>query len=160
MNAAADTADARLVVFLLEDQRFGLSLDRIDRVLPMVAIRPFPKAPPIVTGVFVLHGDLVPVVNPRRRLRLPDRRVRTSDQLLVVRTRRRRLALVVDAVENVLEVPAAAITASDALVPGLEFVRGIVRLPREGIVFVQDLDEFLSLEEEAQLAAALSEPVT
>jgi hypothetical protein len=53
----------------------------------------------------------------------------------------------------VIHVDPGEVVSPDAVVPGLEFVRGIARLPAQGIVFVHDLDRFLSLEEEAQLAA-------
>jgi purine-binding chemotaxis protein CheW len=152
MAPAAQTQGAPLVVFRLEGQRYGLDLERVERVLPQVALAPFPKAPAIVSGVFDLHGRLVPVVNVRRRFRLPERAPGVADQLLVVRSARRRLALAVDAVEPVVQVAAGELTAPEAVVPGLEFVRGIARLPALGIVFVHDLDRFLSLDEEAQLA--------
>ena len=150
-------AGVPLVLFLLDERRYAVDLERVERVLPRVAMAPFPKAPAIVSGVFDLQGELVPVVNVRRRFGLPARPPALSDRFLLVRTARRRLVLAVDSVEPVIEAPAAAMTDADTLVPGLEHVRGIVRLPALGIVFVQDLDRFLSLEEEARLDAALVE---
>ena len=64
------------------------------------------------------------------------------------------LALAVDAVEPVIHVAAGELTSPEAVVPGLEFVRGIARVPALGIIFVHDLDRFLSLDEESQLAAS------
>jgi purine-binding chemotaxis protein CheW len=147
--------ERQLVVFSLEGNRYAVELDRVDRVAPMVALAPFPKAPGIVSGVFDFRGRLVPAVNVRRRFRLPERAPRISDQLLLVRTRRHPLALIVDAVEPVVAVQRSEVAAAEDVVPGLEFVRGIVRLPAHGIVFIHDLDTFLSLEEEARLAGAL-----
>jgi len=157
VTIAGATDATGLVIFRLDDQRYALELLRVERVLPRVALTPFPKAPALVDGVFDFQGELVPAINLRRRFRWPERAPRLEDQLLVVRTPRRRLALVIDAVENVISVSAAELTAPADIVPGLEFVRGVVRLPREGIVFVHDLDQLLSLEEEARLEAALDE---
>lgn len=154
MRPAVQTQGTPLVVFLLDGQRYGLDVERVERVLPQVALAPFPKAPAIVSGVFDLHGRLVPVVNVRRRFRLPERAPGVADQLLVVRSAQRRLALAVDAVEPVIHATPGELTAPDAVVPGLEFVRGIARLPTLGIIFVHDLDRFLSLDEEAQLVAS------
>lgn len=154
MEPAAKDLATPLVVFALDGQRYGLDLECVERVLPRVAIAPFPKAPAIVSGVFDLQGRLVPVIDVRQRFRLPPRTPQLSDQFLVVHTARRRLALAVDAVEPVVNATAAEMTAPETVVPGLEYVRGIVRLPELGIVFVQDLERFLSLEEEAQLAAS------
>lgn len=156
-SSALQTGNTQLVVFLLEGRRFAVELGRVDRVLPMVALAVFPRAPAIIAGVFDLHGDLIPVVNLRRRFRLPERPAKPSDQMIIVRTGRRRLALAVDSVENVVSLEAGALASPEALVPGLDLVRGIAQLPEQGIVFVHDIDACLSLEEEAQLEAALRE---
>lgn len=142
-------------MFHLDRQRYALPVARVERVLRMLAIAPFPKAPEVVSGAFELHGEIVPVVDVRRRFRLPPRAPRLTDHLLLARGRHRRFALVVEHVEPVVSVPAEEVAAPATIVPGLEFVRGIARLPNRGLVFIQDLDAFLSLEEERELEAAL-----
>jgi purine-binding chemotaxis protein CheW len=154
--AAPRANELRLVVFTLDDQRFALDVERVERALPMVELTPFPKAPAVVRGVFDLHGEAVPAISLRLRFRRADRALRVSDQLLLVRTPRRRVALIVDAVEPVITVPGTT-SETSAMVPGLEFVRGILPLPDAGLVWIADLDSFLSLEEEARLAQALEE---
>src|SRR5690606_3632886 len=114
----------------------------------MVALAPFPKAPPIVAGTVNLHGELVPVLDVRQRFRLPQRPVSPDDQLLIVRSARRKLALIVQAVDPVVSIEQSLLIEPERMVPGLEFLRGVVALP-EGVVFVHDIDSFLSLEEEA-----------
>ncbi len=154
MTPDAPSADqTRLVVFNLDSLRYAVALETVERVVPRPEIAPFPRAPKIVSGVFVLHGDMIPVVDVRSRFRLPEVAPRLSDQLLVVRTRRRRVALVVDRVDGVLAVASDELVDPGAIVPGVEHVRGVVRLT-DGVVFVHDLDAFLSLDEEAQLDAA------
>lgn len=152
-------SELQFVVFQLDAQRYALELARVERVLPMVAIAAFPRAPAIVAGLIDLQGELVPAIDLRKRFGLPARAPRPSDQLLIARSARRRLALAVDAVGSVLTLPANDLAAPDTLVPGLEYVRGIVQLPAEGIVFVHDLDACLSLDEERALATALSAPL-
>jgi purine-binding chemotaxis protein CheW len=44
----------------------------------------------------------------------------------------------------------------DHLLPGIGHVAGIVALP-DGLLFIQDLEAFLSLDEEQRLSAALEE---
>lgn len=154
MTAPAANAGAfSLVVFRLGQRRVAVELARVERVLPMLELARFPRAPAIVLGVFTLHGQLIPVVDIRRRFRLPSREPELSDHLLVVRTPARRFAFIVDCVECVAETD--AMDPGDGFVPGLDHLRGIAQLP-DGIVFVQDVDRFLSLEEEARLEEALA----
>jgi purine-binding chemotaxis protein CheW len=74
----------RLVVFELEDRRYGLPLDAVD-------------------GVVNVQGRVIPVANVRKRFGFSEREPRLSDQLIVARTPRRPVALVVDAVSAVAE---------------------------------------------------------
>jgi purine-binding chemotaxis protein CheW len=46
-----------LVVFTLDDQRYALDLDSVQRSIRVVAITPLPEAPAIVLGIIDLGGD-------------------------------------------------------------------------------------------------------
>jgi len=80
---------AQLVVFTLDDRRYGLALSAVERAVRMVDVTPLPQAPQIVLGVVNVQGRVVPVVNLRRRFRLPERDFALADQLLIARTARR-----------------------------------------------------------------------
>ena len=105
-------------------------------------------------GILDLHGEIVPVINLRRRFRLPERPLALSDQFVIARTGRLTLALVVDGCEGVVEPPAAGVLAPDDIVAGAGLVAGVTRTA-EGLVLIHDLDALLFAHEEEQIAAAL-----
>ncbi len=144
----------RIVVFTLGDRRYGLPLSAVDRIVRMVEVTSLPKGPDIVLGVVNVQGRVIPVINLRRRFRLPERDIVLADQLIVARTARRPVALVVDAVTGVLEYSEQQVVGAQDLLPGLEYVEGVVKLD-DGLVLIHDLDQFLSLEEEAALDRAM-----
>lgn len=146
----------QLVVFVIEGQRYALHFRCVERVLAMVAITALPQAPSIALGVINLHGRVLPVVDLRRRFNLPPREYGLTDQLVVVQTSRRRLALAVDEVLGVMEVAGDAVMPPQAILPGIGQVAGIVPLA-DGLLFMHDLDTVLSLDEERSLANALEE---
>ena len=143
-----------LVVFRLDDQRYALPLLAVDRIVHAIEITPLPNAPPIVLGVIDLHGDVVPVLNVRRRFRLPERSIRLTDQFLVARTAGRTVALVIDDALGVTRRPRSAVTDSSQIVPGLDYVQGVVKLD-DGLVLIHDLEKFLSLDEARTLNEAM-----
>lgn len=145
-----------LVVFRLDDQRYALALPVVERVLRMVEVVPFPKAPDIVSGAIDVQGRLLPVLNVRRRFRLPERAATSRDQLVIARARGRRVVLAVDTVEGVIDPPMAERVPAATVAPGLEYVRGVTRLEPHGLVFIHDLETFLSLDEEHALDVASS----
>jgi len=144
----------QLVVFTLEEQRYAVPLAAVERVVRAVESTALPQAPPIVLGIINVGGRLVPLVDIRKRFRLPERDVGLNDQLIIASTSRRAVALLVDAVGGVLEHPAADVVAPEAICPGLEYVEGVVAL-NDGIILIHDLDKFLALEEAQALDAAL-----
>jgi len=144
-----------LITFTLDNQLYAMYLSSVERAVRMVEITPLPQAPEIVLGIINLQGRIIPALNLRKRFRLPERRPGVGDQLLVARTSRRTVALVVDAVCGVIECPAREEIAPATIVPGLEYVTGVVKLA-DGMLFIHDLDEFLSLDEEEALEAAIS----
>lgn len=151
-----ESSTLNLVVFDLEGQRYALRLAAVERVLPMVFVAPLPKAPAIALGVINFHGAVVPVVDIRRRLGFPSHDYDLTAHLLVARTSHRRLAVPVDQVLGVSEITAEAVMLPDAVLPGVAHVAGIVALA-DGLLFVHDLDTFLSLDEEQQITEALEE---
>jgi len=144
----------QLVVFRLEAQLYALPLDAVERVLPMVAVSSLPQAPSLVLGVINWHGQVVPVLDLRRRLGYPACEYGLGAHLLVARTPLRRLALPVDAVLDVWAVAATAVTAPQSVLPGISHVAGTVALG-DGLLFIHNLDTCLALEEERQLTVAL-----
>lgn len=150
-----DAPPLRIVSFTLERSRYALPLDAVERVVPVVEFTPLPKAPEIVLGIVNLEGRIIPVVNVRRRFGHPDREVRLSDQLIVARTSRRPVALLVDRVDGLTERAEHEIIQAPDVLPGLEYVRGVAKLA-DGLVLIHDLDTFLSLEEEQRLDEALA----
>lgn len=145
---------SELVVFNLDDQRFALHLSSVGRIFHAVDITPLPKAPEIVLGVISVQGEIVPVINVRKRFRLPERALDLSDQLILAHTSKRNVILVVDAVIGIIESQEGKIITADKILPEIDYVEGIMKT-EDGIILIHDLERFLSLEEEKTLGVAL-----
>jgi purine-binding chemotaxis protein CheW len=147
---------ARLVVFRLDEHRYALPLAAVERIVRAVAITPLPQAPAIVLGIIDVEGSVLPVLDIRYRFRLPQRAIGPDDQLSIAKTAHRRVALVIDEAEGVIECPASAITDAVSVVPGAEHIHGVIRLD-DGLVLIHDLEQFLSLDETQALDQALGQ---
>jgi purine-binding chemotaxis protein CheW len=150
-------AASQLFVFTLEGCRYALRLSAVERVVRAVEITPLPKAPEIVLGIVNMHGSIVPVVNVRRRFRLPDREIDPGDQLILANTSRWRVALLADSVNGVVECLKQDVISAQRLPPGVKYVEGVVKL-EDGMVLIHNLETFLSLDEAKGLDKALNEP--
>jgi purine-binding chemotaxis protein CheW len=144
----------QLVVFTLDGQRYAVPLSAVERIVRLVEITPVPHTPEIVLGVINVQGRILPVVNIRGRLRLSARELHLSDHLLIARTSKRTVALVVDAVSEVVNLPGHEMVTGEKILAHLKYVAGVVKRP-DGLILIHDLDEFLSLEEEQALHDAI-----
>lgn len=143
-----------MLLFTLAEQRYALPVDVVVRVHRIAFASPLPEAPDVVSGLLNIAGEIVPLIDLRRRFSLPDRPIELSDRLVVVRTPTRVVALRVDDVIGTVAVATGAVVPAERILPSLAHVRGVVAF-EDGLVLIQDLDAVLSLDEEARLDALL-----
>jgi chemotaxis signal transduction protein len=86
LSARGDASRERAVLLVRVGQRqFGLPLGVVERVLPMAAVVALPDAGQGLVGMLNLHGEIMPVVDPRARLGLPTPSVHVGHRMVLVR---------------------------------------------------------------------------
>jgi purine-binding chemotaxis protein CheW len=85
---------------------------RVREVVPALPATPVPGAPPYVEGVVRLRGEVVPVLDVRKRLGLEARSATRKTRFLVVNVGGRPVALVVDEAGEVVRVPRPELRAA------------------------------------------------
>jgi purine-binding chemotaxis protein CheW len=144
------------LVFRLGDDEFALPIDAVDEVGEVpVTIARVPKTPKFLEGVVNLRGDVLPVIDQRRRFDLPALERTSRRRLVVVRSERHRAGLIVDDVSDVLRVPARSVEPAPALTDQVgRLVRGVINLPEsQRMVLVLDASELLTPAERGRLDA-------
>jgi purine-binding chemotaxis protein CheW len=144
-----------IVVFVLDEPRYALYLSAVERVVRAVEITPLPKAPEIVLGVINAQGRILPVLDIRKRFRLPAREMKLDDRFIIARTARRPVALVVDSVVGVHELAEREIVSAKQTLPFAQYLKGVAKV-KNNLVLIHDLDQFLLLDEERVLDTALA----
>lgn len=132
------------VVLCFDALRIALSMSGVERVIHAVYVTPLPGAPAIVSGVVNVQGRVIPVVNMRRRFRLPARKMALTDRLVIAHTAQRAVALAADSVSGVLEHTGPDRVDAETILSSLEYVDGVVKLG-DGLILIHDLNRFLSL---------------
>ena len=132
------------VVFTIDRNRFALRLSAVKRVVRMVQITTVPDAPPLIAGMINVQGELLPVVNLRRRFQMEERALSINDQLIIASARGRGLALIVDAVVGVIQESDERVTTAGSVVGSSKPVNRMLKTD-DGIVLLHDL-ECLDLE--------------
>ena len=118
-RAKADEG-VQLCTFRVGGEDYALDVMRVREIIHPLPVTPVPRAPPFVEGVTRLRGDVLPVVDVRKRFGLPAHPPTPRTRFLVVLVGRRRIVLVVDEVCEVLRLrrgdirPAPSLVALDA----------------------------------------------
>ena len=141
-------------MFRLGDDEFGLPIEAVDEVARVPdQITRLPRTPKFLEGVVNLRGEVLPVVDQRRRFDMPALDERAARRLVVVRTERHKAGLIVDSVSEVLRCPADEIEPAPNLSnETVKLVHGVVNLEQAGrIVLLLDPAELLTRAERGLL---------
>lgn len=121
---ADDEELLQLCVWRVGREDYVVDLRRIDEILSVPQVTRVPRAPSFLDGVVKLRGDVLPVVDVRKRLSDPSQplandpatqvltpsgKVKLRERLVVCRIGTRRVGFIVDAVTQVMKVARSAL---------------------------------------------------
>jgi purine-binding chemotaxis protein CheW len=147
----------QMISFSIGAERFGVPILVVQEIIMMSKITEIPNAPEFVEGVINLRGNIIPVLDLRKRLRLRgyrDMPKRTpGTRILVVEIEGSVTGFIVDSVAKVISIPSAKIAPPpDIIIAGVQsqYITGVVHLD-EGIMIILDFRKILSMEEKDAL---------
>jgi purine-binding chemotaxis protein CheW len=108
-GAARADPVVELCAFRVGDEEYVIDIRRIREIVQPLTVTQVPRAPEWMEGVANLRGEVVPVLDVRRRLGLEPRPPTRRTKFLVVHVAGRVIALVVDGVSEVVRIPRSAI---------------------------------------------------
>lgn len=137
--------------------RFELALaaDRVERVVRAAWIVPVPEGPGVLLGIANVAGKPLPVLDTGLRMGEGPTLVHPGLFFIIAQSASRRMILAADSVSGLIEGVPGDFTAHEQVAPGIGRVAGILKRG-DGLIWIQDPDRFLSLEEEAAVDKALA----
>lgn len=88
----------RDIIFLVGKDEYGLDVQGVTAIEPMMDIVPVPNAPGCVLGLMNLRGEVIPVYSLRKRFGMEEFTDTTKNKLIVARYDGKSIALKVDEV--------------------------------------------------------------
>jgi purine-binding chemotaxis protein CheW len=142
------------LVFELGGRRYGLPAGDVQEIVRAVPPVPLPGAPDLIEGVVNVRGNVIPVLDLRRRFGLPPRPVEHTDHLVIARAAGRLVALRVDHAVDLVQAAEADVEDVAGTAEGGRTAARIVKLSGD-LVLIGDLRALLSPAEAAALGEAL-----
>ena len=144
--------EGQYLTFTLRGEMFAIGILNIKEILEYGSLTAVPMMPDFIRGVINLRGAVVPVVDLAARFggRPSEVTKRTCIVIIEVSTGegRQDIGVVVDAVSEVLEIPASEIEPAPGFGAKIrtEFIRGMGKVEGK-FVIILDVDKVLSVDE-------------
>jgi purine-binding chemotaxis protein CheW len=165
-------AKRQMVVFRVGSEEFALDIMDLKEVVVMRAVTPVPETESYVEGVMNLRGNLVPVLDLRKRLRALSV-VDSSERRIIVSSLDGRLVgLIVDGASEVIRVREEMIEPAPDMIleMGAGYITGVINLGSRFITMIdlrkalteditRDLDEVMSILSSQGKAASLARAI-
>ncbi len=144
--------DVQLVAFYLEEEEFAVEIQQVKEVLKLSKITPLPQALEFVEGVINLRGEIIPVIDLRKRFDLGAVEKNENNRIVIVEINGSDVGLIVDAVNEVVRLPEDCIHPAPADVAGArtDLIKAVGKKENRLIIML-DLESILSTEERISL---------
>jgi purine-binding chemotaxis protein CheW len=84
--SSSDEPVREILTFALNGEAFGVPLTQVNEILGVRSITRVPRSPPDVVGVCTVRGELVTVIDTRRRLQPASPRAENRGRILLTST--------------------------------------------------------------------------
>jgi purine-binding chemotaxis protein CheW len=149
--------EVQLVTFILGNEEFGIPISQIQEIDRLSKITKIPKTADFVEGVTNLRGEVVSVVNTRKRFDLELRTADDHTRIIIVDLNGVKTGLIVDSVREVLTLSKSDISSPpDAVQTDHEqqFVSGICKVDSgKRIIFLLNVEEVLPANQRVNVAS-------
>lgn len=151
----------QFLMFMLGRETFAIPILCIKEILEYEAPTDVPMMPEFVRGIVNLRGAVVPVIDLARRFGRVANDTTKRTCIVIVETRvgdeSHVFGVVVDAVNEVLEIPDTEIEAPPAFGTAVrtDFIQGMGKV-RDRFVIILNIDVALSIDDMATIAGAMT----
>jgi purine-binding chemotaxis protein CheW len=146
------SVELQLVVFHLQGEEFAVDIHRVREVLKITQITPLPQALNFIEGVINLRGEVIPVVDLRKRFNIKNTEQTGESRIIIVEIDESLVGLIVDSVTEVLHLMSSAVEPPPRRLVGTrtEFIKGVGKLG-DRLLIILDLEQLLSTDEQVEL---------
>ena len=146
----------RDIIFLVGKDEYGLDVQGVTAIEPMMDIVPVPNAPACILGLMNLRGEVIPVYSLRKRFEMEEETDAARNKLIVARYNGKSIALKVDEVLEMQDFEDSAISDTPVITKSARttYIRAVAN--KQGkLVLLLEPSGMYEGDEEAQMEEVL-----
>ncbi len=128
----------QMVGFRLGNEEYMVDINQIREIIMTTEITYVPRVPHYFEGVINLRGNIVPVINLRKKLKMPPKEITATTRILIMEILDMNIGFIVDRITKVIIIPEKNIDATPTTFGGMaaEFINGVGRFENKIIGWV------------------------
>ncbi len=142
-------SEIQLVIFKLGREEYGVSILQVQEIKRITEITRVPHTPEYIKGVINLRGSVLPVLDLKRRLNLPQEQSTENTRIIIVKVQEISVGMIVDAVSEVMTINQENIDSPDVVAGSVSanYLSGVGKL-EDRLLILLNLEEITGIGQE------------
>ena len=147
-------SEMQLVIFSLGKEEYGVDIMQVKEIVTYKEPVKVPNTPQFVEGIINLRGEIIPIVNLKKRFNIPGEDIGDQTRVIVMSIDSKKVGFIVDDASEVITINNENIEPAPEIVAGIDrrYITGIGKV-EERILIMLDLDKLFSEKEQEALEA-------
>jgi len=150
----------QVVSFNLHGEEYAVEITKVKEIILLEGVTRVPQMPDFIEGIINLRGNVIPVIDLRKRFGLPCPEPDDHTRIVVTRMGDRIVGLIVDSVSQVMKIPQSNIQDPPDTIAGLagEYLTGVGKID-ERLIILLDIEKIMSADEMQSLSKSSNQEV-
>lgn len=142
-------AENQFVIFRLGDEKYAVDILNVGGISEFREVTKVPNAPAFVDGIINLRGDIIPVVNLKKRFNIADKKADSDTRIIINTINGKDIGFVVDEASQVIKIDDGDIEEAPDIIKGADrqYISGIGKVDDQ-IVILLNLEKILNEDEQ------------
>ncbi|CCQ94363.1 Chemotaxis protein CheW [[Clostridium] ultunense Esp] len=146
-------AENQYVVFNLGAEEFGIDIMNVKEIVPYQESVNVPNAPDFIEGIINYRGNVIPIINLKKRFKLGDSEVTKDTRIIVINLEDKEIGFVVDEASQTLRLDDEQIDPTPDIISEVDrrFITGVGKVGEDRLLILLDLHKILTDKEKDQI---------
>lgn len=142
-----------LVTFRLGSGEYAIDIMQAKEIIKMEKITLIPNAPDFVEGVINLRGNIIPIIDLKKRFSLEETEGDKNTGIIIVKIEDVDMGIIIDSISKVVSISNSDIQPPPPMLSGIgqKYIKGVGKL-EDKLLVVLDLEKLFTSDEEDEEA--------
>ena len=149
-DTTVDSEDStNLVTFRLGTGEYAIDIMQAKEIIKMEKITLIPNAPDFVEGVINLRGNIIPIIDLKKRFNLEETDGDKNTGIIIVKIEDVDMGIIIDSISKVVSMANSDIQPPPPMLSGIgqKYIKGVGKL-EDKLLVVLDLEKLFSSDED------------